>query len=143
MKMAKSSKDDVRKVIAFFRFIEEFMEYGTHTPENEEFEEDSIDLTDEQFVEMLRKMWGGRFKPAGVDCMWMPVVFGYDVLVENCCDDDSDVLELRSDWTEAIEAAAEIEELKLYKRAMESMAAQFIHPKTTALELAKSQLGVV
>ena len=34
------------------------------------------------------------------------------------------------------------EDLTIYKRAMESMASQFIHPKTTALEMAKSQLGI-
>lgn len=35
-----------------------------------------------------------------------------------------------------------VEELEIYKRAMESMAKQFVHPKTTALELAKTQLGI-
>jgi hypothetical protein len=64
-----------------------------------------------------------------------------------CCPDGQVLERIPGIATElrvvAIEAAAEIEELKLYKRAMESMAAQFIHPKTTALELAKSQLGVV
>ena len=34
------------------------------------------------------------------------------------------------------------EDLTIYKRAMESMASQFIHPKTTAMEMAKSQLGI-
>ena len=29
----------------------------------------------------------------------------------------------------------------IYRRAMESMAAQMVHPKMTALEMAKSQLG--
>ena len=33
-----------------------------------------------------------------------------------------------------------VEDLTIYKRAMESMAAQFIHPKMTALELAEMQL---
>lgn len=40
----------------------------------------------------------------------------------------------------ARDIADEVRELLVYKRAMESMAAQFIHPKTTALELAKQQL---
>ncbi len=93
--MAKASKDDIQKMVAFFRFIEEFMEYGTHTPENEEFEEDSIDLTDEKFVEMLRSLWGGRFKPAGVDCSWSRVVFGCDMLIDNVCDPNLDYLDLR------------------------------------------------
>jgi hypothetical protein len=33
------------------------------------------------------------------------------------------------------------EDLTIYKRAMESMAAQFIHPRMTALEMAKTQLA--
>lgn len=38
------------------------------------------------------------------------------------------------------DAANEIEELTIYKQAMESMAAQFIHPKMTAREMAELQL---
>jgi hypothetical protein len=34
------------------------------------------------------------------------------------------------------------EDLTIYKRAMESMAAQFVHPKMTALEMARQQLGI-
>lgn len=102
MKMAKATKDDIQKTIEFFRFIEEFMEYGTHTPENEETEEESIDLTDEQFVERLRKLWGGRFRPVGVDCAWSRVVFGCDMLINNACDPDADTLELRPDWAKLI-----------------------------------------
>lgn len=33
------------------------------------------------------------------------------------------------------------EDLTIYKRVMESMAKQYIHPKITALEMAKQQLG--
>jgi hypothetical protein len=102
VKMAKATKDDIQKTIEFLRFIEEFMEYGTHTPENEETEEESIDLTDEQFVERLRKLWGGRFRPVGVDCAWSRVVFGCDMLINNACDPDADTLELRPDWAKLI-----------------------------------------
>ena len=35
-----------------------------------------------------------------------------------------------------------VEEMEIYKRAMESMAAQFIHPRMTALQMAKMQLGI-
>jgi flagellar biosynthesis regulator FlaF len=35
----------------------------------------------------------------------------------------------------------ENEDLQIYRRAIESMAAQFVHPKTTALELARQILG--
>lgn len=106
MKMAKADADDFEKVIAFFRFIEEFMEDGTHTPENDDEEEDSIELDDETFVEMLRKMWGGRFKPAGVDCSWCRVVFGAQILIDNVCDPSADTLEWKPEYA-ALLAAAE------------------------------------
>lgn len=38
--------------------------------------------------------------------------------------------------------AEEVRELLIYKRACDSMAKQLVHPKTTGLELAKSQLGI-
>jgi hypothetical protein len=38
------------------------------------------------------------------------------------------------------ELKAENDSLSIYKRAMESMAAQFVHPKITALQLAELQL---
>lgn len=37
---------------------------------------------------------------------------------------------------------AEIERLRLFERAMQSMAAQFVHPKVTAEQMAKEQLGI-
>lgn len=40
------------------------------------------------------------------------------------------------------EAMDVIAELQIYKAAMESMASQFIHPKITAMEMAKSQLEI-
>ncbi|MBL8815993.1 MAG: hypothetical protein JNL58_08170 [Planctomyces sp.] len=102
MKMAKASKDDIEKTIKFFQFIEEFMEYGTHTPENHDAEEESIDLTDEDFVERLRAFWGGRFQPAGVDASWRRVVFGCDVLIDNVCDPNADTLEWKPEYAEKL-----------------------------------------
>ena len=43
---------------------------------------------------------------------------------------------------EVIESDGELEDLTIYKRALDSMAAQMIHPKMTGLELAKMQLGI-
>ena len=40
----------------------------------------------------------------------------------------------------AKEIADQVRELLVYKRAMESMAKQFIHPKMTAMQMAESQL---
>ena len=42
--------------------------------------------------------------------------------------------------TRVKELEAEVNRLRLYERAMQSMAAQFIHPKMTAEELATAQL---
>jgi hypothetical protein len=106
MKMAKASKEDIQKTIDFFRFIEEFMEYGTHTLENEETEE-SIELDEQKFVEMLRELWGGRFKPPGVDCSWSRVVLGCDILIDNVCDPELDYLEWHPDFKKALEKVAE------------------------------------
>jgi len=45
-------------------------------------------------------------------------------------------------WRELVrDLRRENEELQIYRRAIESMAAQFVHPKTTALELARQILG--
>ena len=40
----------------------------------------------------------------------------------------------------ATDIASQVRELLVYRQAIESMAAQFIHPKTTALQLARQIL---
>ena len=50
--------------------------------------------------------------------------------------------EMRQVANDAVESLPLAEDLTIYKRAMESMAAQFVHPKTTALQLAKQQLSI-
>lgn len=106
MKMAKATKEDIEKLVRFFYFIDEFMEYGTHTPCNDDEEEDSIDLDDEAFVEHLRKLWGQKYGPGEVGCSWRRVVHGCDILIDNCCDPAADTLELRTDWEKLIAAAS-------------------------------------
>ena len=44
MKMAKASKEDIQRCVKMFHLIEEFMEYGTHTPQNDEYR--GIDRTE-------------------------------------------------------------------------------------------------
>lgn len=39
-------------------------------------------------------------------------------------------------------ALSEVADEDIYRRAMESMASQFVHPKMTALEMAQTQLGI-
>jgi hypothetical protein len=47
---------------------------------------------------------------------------------------------MRENGVEAGSILACVHELLIYKRAMESMAAQFVHPKTTAMEMATQVL---
>ena len=102
MKMAKASKDDIDRCRKLFQFIEEYMDHGTFTPENDETEEESVELTEDEFVRMLKGFWGGRFKPAGVDCSWRRVVLGCDILIDNVCDPDSDTLEWKPELAEKL-----------------------------------------
>lgn len=104
MKMARAEQREVEMLIDFFNFIEEFIEHGTHTPPNDDVEEESIDLTDEQFVEKLRELWGHRFGPAKVDASWRRVVYGYGVLHDNVCNKELSHLDLRADWKAWLEA---------------------------------------
>ncbi len=93
MKMAKASKADIQRVHDFMQFIDEFMEYGAITGDSDE----EITLDDDAFVARLRDMWGHRFGPCKVDASWRRVVFGCDILIDNCCDPNSDTLEWRPD----------------------------------------------
>lgn len=103
MKMAKASKDDIQRCILFFQFVEEYFEEGTHTPSDTDEPER---LTESDFVDRLREMWGGRWKPPGVDCAWGRVVFGCNILIDNVCDPAKDVLELRPDLASAAAESA-------------------------------------
>jgi hypothetical protein len=101
IRMARATQDDVDRILAFMHFIEEWIEYGTHTPHNGEEEEESIVLDDSQFVEKLRELWGGRFTHRiGVDACYNRVINGYQVLHDNVCDPDKDYL----DWKPEIAA---------------------------------------
>lgn len=109
MKMAKASKDDIQRCIKFFQLIDEYFEEGTYTPSDTDEPER---LTDSDFVDRLREMWGGRLCRAGVDCSWMRVVFGCGILIDSVCDPAKDVLELRPDLASAAAARAENERLR-------------------------------
>lgn len=91
--MAKASKADIQQCADMFRIIEEFMDYGTFSTD-----EETIELSNDEFVERLRTLWGGRFRPAGVDCAWPRVVFGCDILIDNVCDPDAETLEWKPEY---------------------------------------------
>ena len=105
MKMAKASKDDLLRVRQFMELCDEWFEHGTHTPENDETEEESIELTEEEFVEKLREMWGRRFQQSvsGVGSSWFRVIWGCDVLIDCVCDPDADTLEWKPELAAKIE----------------------------------------
>ena len=98
VKMAKASQDDIDRCIKFFQFIENYMDHGIQVNEDET----ETELSDEDFLERLRERWGGRFRPAGVDCAWSRVVFGCDILIKNACDPESDVLEWKPEFAEKL-----------------------------------------
>ncbi len=98
MKQAKASGDDIRHVADFFLMLEEVIEHGTYTPVNDNDEEVSEDVDAERLHELIAVMWGGP----GVGLAWRRVVLGYDILVRNCCDPGSKVLEWRPDIVQAL-----------------------------------------
>ncbi len=104
MKMAKASKEDFQRVIRFFQLVEEYMDDRTYTPPTEDDSGETIDLDDAGFIELLREMWGGRFKPPGVLGSWSRVVHGGEILIENCCDPNSEVLDWKPEIAAAIKA---------------------------------------
>ena len=109
MKQAKASEEDLDRTIEFFQIIEEFMDNGTYTAPNDTADDETRYLTDEEFVELLRKKWGGRFKPVGVDASWSRIVFGYQVLVKNACNPTLDYLEWREDIASFLQSQQPVE----------------------------------
>lgn len=101
MKMAKASKEDLDQVRQFFDMLEEVIEYGTFTKPDD----DSEDISDEQFVSLIRKAWNTRGE--GVGTAWRRVVYGCDILIDNCCDPAADTLEWRPDIAAMMEAQGE------------------------------------
>jgi hypothetical protein len=99
VRMAKASEDDFKKTIAFFQFVEE---YRTYTPDRDA---EPVRITGGRFLELLQKLWGGRFKPPGVDACWSRVVFGCQILIENVCDPDKNYLDWKPEFVKLIEPA--------------------------------------
>lgn len=102
MKMAKASKDDIHKLREFFDMLEEFFEYGTYTPPNSDAEEDSIDVDAEKLHDLIEAKW--NLKGCGVGTAWRRVVFGCDILIDNCTDPAFDTLEWRPDLRAFLES---------------------------------------
>ena len=56
-------------------------------------------------------------------------------------DHGGDVVQMRQVANDVVGSLPLEEDLTIYKRAMESMAEQMIHPKMTGLDMAKAQLN--
>jgi hypothetical protein len=89
MKMAKASKDDLRRVREFMDAVEEYLDYGTYTKPDDECEEESVDLTPSEFAELVRD----QFSRGLVRACWRRVVYGCDILIDEVCDPAADTLE--------------------------------------------------
>lgn len=98
IKMAKADKDDLRRVREFFEMIEEVCEYGTYTKPNDEIEDESVSVDAAILEDLIAKMWGHH--GPGVASSWRRVVFGCEILIDNCCDPAADTLEWRPDIRE-------------------------------------------
>lgn len=99
MKMAKADPDGIRMVNEFVSALEwavERGEYPTADPERPE-EDDS----DERLGRFVREFW----KRQGGDLF--RVTFGYQVLVENCCDPNATTLEWKPDIAAKLELVVE------------------------------------
>lgn len=83
MKVAKASKAEWEKVLAFVQELEEQIKYAA--------------LSDSKSDEELGK-WIRESSPP-----FFRIVFGYQVLVDNCCDPAADTLEFKPEIKRAIE----------------------------------------
>lgn len=99
MKIAKASDDDIRRVREFFQMLEEIEQYGTYTPSADAAE---IQVGDETFRKLIVDQWGVR---EGVRTSWSRVLFGFEVLLDNCCDPNLDYLDWKPEFKELHESA--------------------------------------
>lgn len=112
--LARLANDDAGSV----HQPEDFMEWlHCHIPETDEEHAEDVAELDRMFPEPARDY---RNSHAGK----LKEVTGAENLIDA-----------------VITATELIKDLRIYKRAMDSMAAQWIHPKMTGLEMAKNQLG--
>jgi|SRR5690606_14984439 len=104
MKMAKASKEDIQKMIDFFSLWELMEKNDWHVDPSDYTEELAEKLTP-YLPDKYKDSWGDvdteKIKRAffdtwkdEIDWRWRRVVWGCDILIDNCCDPDADTLEL-------------------------------------------------
>lgn len=87
MKQAKASEADIQAVLDFFDDVEQWIEY-TERP-------DGVS----SLGELVERAW------LAVGPAWRRVVFGYKLLLDNCCDPDAPTLEWRPDLKALLDQA--------------------------------------
>lgn len=92
--MAKASKEEIQACMDFANSLESLINYGVLHDAPDGTAEDYSDERLAEFVRTFCKRWS-LFR----------VTFGYQVLVDNCCDPDEDTLEWRKDVAALIEKA--------------------------------------
>lgn len=105
LRQAKASKEDVSNLCNFMNLFEEYFTCGSFTYENEKGETVEEDLSRDRFIEVAEQLWMGDWinRESGVGSTWQRIVFGYETLVDNACNPDSDFLEWRSDIAEFLD----------------------------------------
>jgi len=110
MRMAKASKEDVRRLNVFLRFMDEI---GNNEPKTviEDWGED-----DEDFGPIIKHCLNDKdefeydyfmdYYRTHISHIHMRILMGFEVLVDNCCDPDKDYL----DWKPEIKELLEKEE---------------------------------
>jgi hypothetical protein len=97
MKMAKADADGIKLVNDFVLALENAVEHGEYPSGDIEHPEE--DDSDERLGRFVREFWrrqrGDLFR----------VTFGYQVLVENCCDPNASTLEWKPEIAAKLEAS--------------------------------------
>lgn len=88
MRQAKASKEDIQALVDFFNDLDEALEGYGRGP------------TDERLAAIIGRHWNT------VSCSWRRVVFGCEMLIENCCDPELTYLEWRKDVAEFLASQA-------------------------------------
>jgi hypothetical protein len=108
MKMAKASDEDINTLTRFMEWLEEFSEAGIdiHKPLiDEQGEEFFPCIDDDAAMEKIREEFSRWTRRATVAGSWRRVVWGFQILRDNCCDPAANVLEWNPELKALIEAA--------------------------------------
>jgi hypothetical protein len=99
MKMAKAGDDNIRLMSEFFEFLERYAENAESLLDDEDGldYEDVVDRINTEFSRLTRR--------ATVAGAWRRVVWGFQILRDNCCDPDANTLEWNPELKALIEAA--------------------------------------